>query len=178
MIGFHNASNSVFRVAKSISDRHDYGTGANPVFDIIRANWHGAAPFATSRYCGFIHHYNRIDRFKMAQPNLGTKRVCVSCSARFYDLNRNPAVCPKCGTEQPVEAPRVRRPVEAAPESKPKTTGDALDNDVDVDLDTDEDDAADDVLADDAGLDDDDDDDDDISSADIDVKTDKDDHDN
>ncbi|GAB6966634.1 hypothetical protein JCM25156A_06710 [Komagataeibacter kakiaceti JCM 25156] len=112
----------------------------------------------------------------MAQPNLGTKRVCVSCSARFYDLDRNPAVCPKCGAEQPVEAPRVRRPVEAAPESKPKTSEDALDNDVDVDLDTDEDEDADDVLPDDAGLDDDD--DDDISSADIDVKTDKEDHDN
>ena len=109
----------------------------------------------------------------MAQSNLGTKRVCVSCSARFYDLNKNPAICPKCGAEQPVELPRVRRPVEVIPESKPKTSDDALDNDVDLDTDTDED--ADAVLPDDAGLDDDD--DDDISSADIDVKTDKDDHD-
>ena len=112
----------------------------------------------------------------MAQSNLGTKRVCVSCSARFYDLNKNPAVCPKCGAEQPVELPRVRRPVEAAPESKPKAADDALENDVDVDLDTDAEDDDDTVLPDDAGLDDDD--DDDISSADIDVKTDKDDHDN
>ncbi len=45
----------------------------------------------------------------MVKPELGTKRVCVSCSTRFYDLSRNPAVCPKCGTEQPVEQPRVRR---------------------------------------------------------------------
>lgn len=119
---------------------------------------------------------NRIDRFKMAQSNLGTKRVCVSCSARFYDLNKNPAVCPKCGAEQPVELPRLRRPVEAAPESKPKTGENAVDNDVDVDLDADADEDSDAVLPDDAGLDDDD--DDDISSADIDVKTDKDDHDN
>ncbi|EGG75574.1 hypothetical protein SXCC_03692 [Gluconacetobacter sp. SXCC-1] len=28
MIGFHNASNSVFRVAKSITDRHDPPAGA------------------------------------------------------------------------------------------------------------------------------------------------------
>ena len=46
----------------------------------------------------------------MAKPELGTKRVCVSCGARFYDLTRQPAVCPKCGTEQPAEQPRLRRP--------------------------------------------------------------------
>jgi len=45
----------------------------------------------------------------MAKPELGTKRVCVSCGARFYDLARAPAVCPKCSTEQPAEQPRVRR---------------------------------------------------------------------
>lgn len=46
----------------------------------------------------------------MVKPELGTKRVCVACSTRFYDLARSPAICPKCGTEQPVEQPRVRRP--------------------------------------------------------------------
>ena len=45
----------------------------------------------------------------MAKPELGTKRVCVSCSTRFYDLLKSPAVCPKCGTEQPIEQPRPRR---------------------------------------------------------------------
>ena len=45
----------------------------------------------------------------MAKPELGSKRVCVSCAARFYDLTRQPAVCPKCNTEQPAEQPRVRR---------------------------------------------------------------------
>ena len=45
----------------------------------------------------------------MAKPELGTKRVCVSCSTRFYDLTKVPAVCPKCGTEQPLDQPRVRR---------------------------------------------------------------------
>ena len=45
----------------------------------------------------------------MAKPELGIKRVCVSCGAKFYDLTRTPAVCPKCGTEQPPEQPRVRR---------------------------------------------------------------------
>jgi uncharacterized protein (TIGR02300 family) len=45
----------------------------------------------------------------MAKPELGTKRVCVSCGARFYDLTKTPAVCPKCSTEQPLEQPRARR---------------------------------------------------------------------
>jgi len=45
----------------------------------------------------------------MVKTELGTKRVCVSCGARFYDLGRQPAVCPKCSTEQPAEQPRVRR---------------------------------------------------------------------
>nr|WP_321981614.1 TIGR02300 family protein [uncultured Cohaesibacter sp.] len=34
----------------------------------------------------------------MARPELGTKRVCADCGAKFYDLNRDPIVCPKCGT--------------------------------------------------------------------------------
>jgi uncharacterized protein (TIGR02300 family) len=45
----------------------------------------------------------------MAKPELGAKRVCVSCQTRFYDLARSPVVCPKCGTEQPPEQPRPRR---------------------------------------------------------------------
>lgn len=45
----------------------------------------------------------------MVKPELGSKRVCVSCSAKFYDLGKTPAVCPKCATEQPAEQPRMRR---------------------------------------------------------------------
>lgn len=33
------------------------------------------------------------------KPEWGQKRNCQSCSARFYDLNKNPATCPKCGHE-------------------------------------------------------------------------------
>ncbi len=45
----------------------------------------------------------------MAKPELGNKRICVACGTRFYDLTKVPAVCPKCGTEQPIEQPRPRR---------------------------------------------------------------------
>jgi uncharacterized protein (TIGR02300 family) len=33
----------------------------------------------------------------VAKPELGTKRLCAHCGARFYDLNHAPATCPKCG---------------------------------------------------------------------------------
>lgn len=54
----------------------------------------------------------------MVKPELGNKRVCVSCSTRFYDLGKSPAICPKCGTEQPVEQPRLRRSVGNPPEER------------------------------------------------------------
>jgi uncharacterized protein (TIGR02300 family) len=34
----------------------------------------------------------------VAKPELGTKRLCGSCAAKFYDLNKDPIVCPKCHT--------------------------------------------------------------------------------
>lgn len=46
----------------------------------------------------------------MANPELGAKQICPNCQAKFYDLTRRPAVCPKCGTEfDPDEAVRNRR---------------------------------------------------------------------
>ena len=35
----------------------------------------------------------------MSKISWGRKIVCSNCEAKFYDLNRKPAVCPKCGTE-------------------------------------------------------------------------------
>lgn len=29
----------------------------------------------------------------------GLKRICLSCSTRFYDMNKRPIVCPNCTTE-------------------------------------------------------------------------------
>ncbi len=45
----------------------------------------------------------------MADPQLGAKQVCPNCQAKFYDLNRRPAHCPKCDTEfDPEEAIKLR----------------------------------------------------------------------
>jgi uncharacterized protein (TIGR02300 family) len=32
----------------------------------------------------------------MAKVEIGEKRRCLNCSTPFFDLNRNPIVCPKC----------------------------------------------------------------------------------
>ena len=46
----------------------------------------------------------------MANPELGSKQVCPNCQAKFYDLSKRPAHCPKCDTEfDPDEAVKNRR---------------------------------------------------------------------
>ena len=32
----------------------------------------------------------------MVDAELGTKRTCPSCAVRFYDLSKNPIICPAC----------------------------------------------------------------------------------
>ncbi len=32
----------------------------------------------------------------MTKPELGTKRLCSHCGAKFYDLHHSPITCPKC----------------------------------------------------------------------------------
>ena len=46
----------------------------------------------------------------VGRPELGTKCACASCAERFYDLNRSPAICPKCGATQPPVMARASRP--------------------------------------------------------------------
>jgi uncharacterized protein (TIGR02300 family) len=45
----------------------------------------------------------------VAKPELGTKRLCASCSTKFYDLKKDPIHCPKCGAVYEVVVPT--RPV-------------------------------------------------------------------
>lgn len=51
----------------------------------------------------------------MAKPDLGNKRQCLSCGAKFFDLNRDPILCPKCGAVFQVAMPaRAQRAAPAA----------------------------------------------------------------
>ena len=44
------------------------------------------------------------------KASLGAKRICAKCAARFYDLGKNPAACPKCGSMHDSTAPvKARR---------------------------------------------------------------------
>jgi uncharacterized protein (TIGR02300 family) len=107
----------------------------------------------------------------VAKPELGTKRVCINCAAKFYDLNKDPITCPKCGTEFTVAslmprgrpdapraavrevAPEVVEPAEAEfvsleeadaeqQGSAKKAPDEAADTDEDVEIDESLDDAA------------------------------------
>ena len=64
--------------------------------------------------------------FNVANPKWGTKRMCLSCGQRFYDMRREPIVCPSCDApfelNSPARTRRSRAPVErkeAAPPPEP-----------------------------------------------------------
>jgi uncharacterized protein (TIGR02300 family) len=45
----------------------------------------------------------------VAKPALGTKRICQGCEAKFYDLGKDPIVCPTCETVYVVPTPEPAR---------------------------------------------------------------------
>lgn len=51
----------------------------------------------------------------VAKPEWGTKRSCLSCGARFYDLQRESVACPGCGAAFDPAVPGKPRRVRAAP---------------------------------------------------------------
>jgi uncharacterized protein (TIGR02300 family) len=73
----------------------------------------------------------------LAKPEWGTKRICPSCGTRYYDLLRDPVVCPKCSTPFDPEAfLKARRARPAAPVAKELEPVGA--EDIDPDLETEE----------------------------------------
>lgn len=62
----------------------------------------------------------------MAKADWGAKRRCLGCSAAFYDMRKDPIVCPKCGTvHQPEQILKPRRRVEEV--KQPKAAVDEID---------------------------------------------------
>jgi uncharacterized protein (TIGR02300 family) len=52
----------------------------------------------------------------LVKADLGTKRVCPSCGARFYDLSKRPIECPKCHFAfEPETMFKQRRPRQPEP---------------------------------------------------------------
>ena len=78
----------------------------------------------------------------MPKPEWGVKRTCASCGARFYDLMKDPILCPDCGAAFVMETPKAarRRVVEPAASTEVETEDvDLVDDGEDV-LDTEDDD--------------------------------------
>jgi uncharacterized protein (TIGR02300 family) len=50
----------------------------------------------------------------VAKPELGTKRLCGNCGAKFYDLSKDPIICPKCHTVLELAAVSSRSRSDAA----------------------------------------------------------------
>jgi len=88
---------------------------------------------------GWLARCGSTKESRLAKTDLGSKQVCPNCGAKFYDLSRRPAVCPKCTTsfdpaEEGVRARRGRARVSAndpayddddeADEKKKAKTGD------------------------------------------------------
>jgi uncharacterized protein (TIGR02300 family) len=59
----------------------------------------------------------------VTKPELGTKRLCAGCNAKFYDLHKTPIVCPMCEAvfvpPKPAPARPTRRAVEPVPTPVP-----------------------------------------------------------
>jgi len=71
----------------------------------------------------------------LAKPEWGSKRICPSCGARYYDLMHDPIVCPKCSTPFDPEALlRARRARPAPPVEKALEP--VVADDIDRDLET------------------------------------------
>ena len=72
----------------------------------------------------------------VAKPEWGTKRICPSCGTRYYDLLREPVICPKCSTPYDPEAfLKSRRSRPAAPverEIEPVEVEEELDADLEA----------------------------------------------
>ena len=54
----------------------------------------------------------------VTKAELGTKRLCPNCGARYYDLNHDPIVCPRCGTAFEVVVSRARPQTASAKPAK------------------------------------------------------------
>ena len=75
----------------------------------------------------------------MTKPEWGTKRICPACSGRYYDMHRDPPVCPTCGVRYDPEALlKTRRarpiPVEKTPAKVSLAVREELGVDVDEEI--------------------------------------------
>lgn len=72
----------------------------------------------------------------MPKDEWGVKRLCPSCSTRFYDLQHDPMTCPSCGANFTVDSltavkAKALRPEKLKPEPRDVEDLPEIDNDDD-----------------------------------------------
>lgn len=71
----------------------------------------------------------------------GLKRICLSCSTRFYDLNKRPIACPNCAAEFTgeikVKSRRGRLPADIANDEAEDQVVEREDDEIEEDEDSD-----------------------------------------
>lgn len=114
----------------------------------VHGNWD------TPKFISFHKLSKRSGVIRVSKPEWGEKRECPECGARFYDLKRDPIICPKCGTpylvtteKAPVAVPKNSAgegeqlaSVESAEGIVPGTAGDEGLEEIDIDDDADDED--------------------------------------
>src|SRR6185437_1553606 len=66
--------------------------------------------------------------YSLVKADLGLKRVCPQCAARFYDLQKRPIECPKCQFSfEPEAMYKQRRPRQPEPVAVQNVAADAED---------------------------------------------------
>jgi uncharacterized protein (TIGR02300 family) len=71
----------------------------------------------------------------VAKPEWGSKRICPSCGTRYYDLMREPVICPKCSTPFDPEAflkSRRSRPAPPVEKELEPVGADEVDSDLET----------------------------------------------
>lgn len=79
-----------------------------------------------------------VRRLVVAKPEWGTKRICPSCGTRYYDMRKDPPVCPSCATVFDPEALLKSRRARPIPADDTKKTPAAARDDDEAALDTEE----------------------------------------
>ena len=90
----------------------------------------------------------------MGKIERGIKRICQECGALYYDLEKDPIICPKCGAEFDPEAilkSRRTRPLVPDNKENQKAEDEETDNSEDLDevettIEDDDEDVVDDIL--------------------------------
>lgn len=76
--------------------------------------------------CGVRAPTNFSGVYTVAKPELGNKHQCQQCGTKFFDLNKSPIVCPKCGAVFQFAMARTQR--------VSSTDDEETDTDAEVDL--------------------------------------------